>query len=357
MLDGENSTLIKVLGIGDGGSNAVNRMIEEGQQGVEFIAVNTNTLALTLSRASRRVWVGYKLTKGLGSGGDPNIGAKACEESSDDLHEVLSGSEMTFIIAAMGGGTGTGGAPVIARIARETGTLTIGVVTRPFTFEGSRRRHVACEGIERLKEHVDTLIVITNDRLLEFVDERASIVQAFWVTDDVIRRGIQGITELVTLPGPIRLEFEDVQVIMADGGVGTIAFGQAAGMKKAVEATQQAITSPLLEVSLDAARGILLNVTGGSDLSLYEVQEAAEIIRKAAHPEAGIIFGAVTDETMEDRARITVIATRLGPRTAQRPPWRKGRPQDGSPSPSLSPWSPPSPNLTHAHASRKLEES
>ncbi len=315
----ENFARIKVMGIGGGGSNAVNRMIEEGLQGVEFIAVNTDAQALMLSNAPNRVRVGDKLTKGLGSGGDPDIGEKAAEESSDDLYEVINGADMVFITAGMGGGTGTGGAPVVARIARETGALTIGVVTKPFTFEGSRRRQVAEEGIERLKEHVDTLIAIPNDRLLEIVDKRASIQEAFRVADDVLRQGIQGISELITVPGLINLDFADVRTIMAEGGAALMAIGHGEGENRAVEAAEQAIASSLLDVTIDGARGILFNVTGGPDMTLFDVNEAAEIIRKTAHPEANIIFGAVIDEAMSDQIRITVIATGFDTTAQQRP--------------------------------------
>ena len=305
----ENFARIKVLGVGGGGGNAVNRMIEEGLQGVEFISVNTDAQALMLSKASNRVRIGDKLTKGLGSGGDATIGGKAADESSDDLYEVIDGSDMVFITAGMGGGTGTGGAPVIARIARETGALTIGVVTKPFTFEGTRRRQTAEEGIESLKEHVDTLIVIPNDRLLEIVDKRASIQQAFRMADDVLRQGIQGISELITVPGLINLDFADVRSIMSEGGAALMAVGRGSGETRAADAAHQAISSQLLDVTIDGARGILFNVTGGSDLSLFEVNEAAEIIRETAHPEANIIFGAVIDETLTDEVRITVVAT------------------------------------------------
>ncbi len=305
----ENFARIKVLGVGGGGSNAVNRMIEEGLRGVEFIAVNTDAQALMLSDAPNRIRIGEKLTKGLGSGGDPSIGGKAAEESSDDLYEVISGADMVFITAGMGGGTGTGAAPIIARVARETGALTIGVVTKPFTFEGTRRREVSADGIERLKEHVDTLIAIPNDRLLEIVDRRASMQQAFRVADDVLRQGIQGISELITVPGLINLDFADVRSIMAEGGAALMAIGHGEGDNKAVDAAEQAIASALLDVTIDGARGILFNVSGGTDLSLHDVHEAAEIIRKTAHPEANIIFGAVIDESMKDKIRITVIAT------------------------------------------------
>jgi cell division protein FtsZ len=313
----ENFARIKVLGVGGGGSNAVNRMIEEGLQGVEFIAVNTDAQALMLSKASNRVRIGDKLTKGLGSGGDPTIGNKAAEESSDDLYEVINGADMVFITAGMGGGTGTGGAPIIARIARETGALTIGVVTKPFTFEGTRRRSVADEGIEQLKDHVDTLIAIPNDRLLEIVDKRASIQEAFRVADDVLRQGIQGISELITVPGLINLDFADVRSIMSEGGAALMAIGRAEGENKASEAAEKAIASSLLDVTIDGAHGILFNVTGGPDLTLHDVNEAAEIIRQTADPEANIIFGAVIDESMTDQLNITVIATGFDATTRQ----------------------------------------
>ncbi len=319
MPDVENFARIKVLGVGGGGSNAVNRMLGEGVRGVEFIAVNTDAQALMLSNAPTRVRIGDKLTKGLGSGGDATVGAKAAEESSDDLYEVINGADMVFITAGMGGGTGTGGAPVIARIAKETGALTIGVVTKPFSFEGFRRKQVAEEGIERLKDHVDTLIVIPNDRLLQIVDKRASIQQAFRMADDVLRQGIQGISELITVPGLINLDFADVRAIMAEGGAALMAIGHGEGDTKATDAAEKAIASALLDVTIDGARGILFNVTGGPDLTLFDVTEAAEIIRKTTHPEANIIFGAVIDETMKDKIRITVIATGFDAASQQRP--------------------------------------
>ena len=305
----ENFARIKVLGMGGAGSNAVNRMIAEGIQGVEFVAVNTDSQALMLSQAPSRIRVGEKLTKGLGSGGDSDTGRKAAEESSDELYEVLRGADMVFLTAGMGGGTGTGATPVAAAIAREVGALTIGVVTRPFTFEGSRRQQVAQEGIERLKEEVDTLIVIPNDRLLQIVDKRASLQEAFRVADDVLRQGIQGISELITVPGLINLDFADVRSIMSEGGAALMAVGHGTGENRAVDAAQEAISSQLLDVTIDGARGILFNVTGGPDLSLFEVNEAAEIIRQTAHPEVNIIFGAVINEDMGDEVRITVVAT------------------------------------------------
>jgi cell division protein FtsZ len=305
----ENFARIKVLGLGGGGSNAVNRMIEEGIQGVEFVAINTDSQALMLSSSPTRIRIGEKLTKGLGSGGNPDVGRKAAEESGEELYEVLRGADMVFLTAGMGGGTGTGAMPIAAAIARESGALTIGVVTKPFSFEGSRRRLVAEEGIERLKEQVDTLIVIPNDRLLQIVEKRASLQDAFRMADDVLRQGIQGISELITVPGLINLDFADVRTIMSEGGAALMAVGRGSGETRAADAARAAISSQLLDVTIDGARGILFNVTGGPDLSLFEVNEAAEIIRETAHPDANIIFGAVIDETMEDDVRITVVAT------------------------------------------------
>ena len=305
----ENFAQIRVVGVGGGGSNAVNRMIEEGLQGVEFIAVNTDAQALMLSNAPRRIRIGEKLTKGLGSGGDPETGFKAAQESSDELYAALKGSDMVFLTAGIGGGTGTGASPLIGQIAKEAGALTIGVVTRPFTFEGRRRQQAAEEGIEKLKEKVDTLIVIPNDRLLEIVDKKASVQQAFGVADDVLRQGIQGISELITVPGLINLDFADVRSIMAEGGAALMAVGRASGDNRAVEAAQAAISSSLLDITIDGARGILFNVTGGLDLSLFEVNQAAEIIRETAHPDVNIIFGAVINPEKEDDIQITVIAT------------------------------------------------
>ncbi len=305
----ENLAQIKVIGVGGGGGNAVNRMIQEGIQGVEFITVNTDAQALMLSEAPIRVRIGDKLTKGLGSGGDPKIGEQAAEESAEELKEVMKGADMIFITAGLGGGTGTGAAPVLARIARETGALTIGVVTKPFSFEGSRRRQIAEEGHEQLKQHVDTLIVIPNDRLLQIVDKRASVQEAFATADDVLRQGIQGISELITIPGLINLDFADVRSIMSEGGAALMAIGIGRGENRAQQAAEEAIHSKLLDISIDGARGILFNVTGSEDMSLFEVNEAAEIIRRTAHPEANIIFGAVIDPSLNDTFRITVIAT------------------------------------------------
>jgi cell division protein FtsZ len=304
-----NFATIKVVGVGGGGSNAVNRMIEEGLGGVEFITVNTDNQALQLSKARTRVRIGDKLTRGLGAGGNPEIGKKAAEESADELYEVLRGADMVFITAGMGGGTGTGAAPIIAQIARELGALTIGVVTRPFTFEGTRRIRGAMEGIEDLKSKVDTLIVIPNDRLIQLADKRISLNDAFRMADDVLRQGIQGISEVITVPGLINLDFADVRTIMSEGGAALMAVGTASGDDRARKAAEMAISSNLLDVTIDGARGILFNVTGGPDMSLFEVNEAAAIIKETAHQDVQLIFGAVIDDNMRDQIRITVIAT------------------------------------------------
>ncbi len=305
----ENFARIRVVGVGGGGSNAVDRMIMEGVTGVDFIAINTDTQALLRSQAAIRVNIGEKLTRGLGSGGNPETGEKAASESEQDLHEVLKGSDMVFITAGMGGGTGTGAAPIVARVAKELGALTIGVVTRPFLFEGTPRDQAAMTGIDNLKQHVDTLIVIPNDRLLELTDKRMSLQDSFKLADDILRQGIQGISELITIPGLINLDFADVKTIMSEGGAALMAIGHGEGEDRAREAAEQAVSSRLLDVTIDGARGILFNVTGGPDMSLYEVNLAASIIRETAHPEANLIFGAVIDETMGDSLRLTVIAT------------------------------------------------
>ncbi len=306
----ENFAQIRVVGVGGGGSNAVNRMIEEGLQGVEFIAVNTDAQALMLSQAPKCLRVGDSVTRGLGAGGNPEEGRKAAEESQDEIREVLQGSDMVFITAGMGGGTGTGAAPVIGRIAKEeVKALTIGVVTRPFTFEGAKRLRAASEGIEALKQVVDTLIVIPNDRLLEITEKRVSLTNAFRVADDVLRQGIQGITEVITVPGLINLDFADVKSIMLEGGAALMAVGKASGEKRAIEAVQQAVSSRLLDITIDGARGILFNITGGDSMTLFEVNEAASIIRETAHQDVNLIFGAVIDDAMNEEVRITVIAT------------------------------------------------
>lgn len=306
---GESFAQIKVIGVGGGGNNAVNRMVNEGLGGVDFIAVNTDHQALMLSKAKTRVQIGDKLTRGLGAGGNPEIGRKAAEESSEDLYEVLRGADMVFIACGMGGGTGTGAAPVVAQIAKELGALTIGVVTRPFTFEGSRRAQYASAGIENLKTQVDTLIVIPNDRLLQMADKRATLQQAFSLADDVLRQGIQGISELITVPALINLDFADVRTIMSEGGAALMAVGRSTGDERARKAAEQAINSHLLDVTIDGARGILFNITGGPDMTLFEINEAAAIIKESAHPDVNLIFGAQIDEGMGDEIRITVIAT------------------------------------------------
>ena len=305
----ESFARIKVVGVGGGGSNAVNRMIDQGMSGVEFITINTDAQALLLANAPRRVRIGDKLTRGLGAGGNPEVGQKAAEESAEELYDVLRGSDMVFIAAGLGGGTGTGAAPIVAQIAKEGGALTIGVVTKPFTFEGSRRLQSADGGINKLKEQVDTLIVIPNDRLLQIVDKRASLQESFRLADDVLRQGIQGISELITVPGLINLDFADVRTIMAEGGAALMAIGRASGEDRARMAAEAAISSSLLDITIDGARGILFNVTGGPNMTLFEVNQAAAIIKETAHPEVNLIFGAVIDPNLTEEIRVTVIAT------------------------------------------------
>ena len=300
---------IKVVGVGGGGCNAVNRMITEGIQGVEFVAINTDAQALLLAKASTKVHIGEKLTRGLGAGGNPEVGRKSAEETAEELYTVLKGADMVFVTAGLGGGTGTGAAPIVAQIAKECGALTIGVVTRPFTFEGARRMQSAEAGMDMLKEHADTLIVIPNDRLLQIVDKKASLSDAFRMADDVLRQGIQGISELITVPGLINLDFADVKAIMSEGGAALMAVGRAEGDDRARLAAEQAISSQLLDITIDGARGVLFNVTGGPNMTLFEVNQAAAIIRETAHPDVNMIFGAVIDPNMGDEIRITVIAT------------------------------------------------
>jgi len=305
----EQYASIKVVGIGGGGSNAVNRMIAAGLRGVDFIAVNTDAQALYLSNAGTKLQIGEKLTKGLGAGANPEIGRQAAEESREDIANALKGADMIFLTAGMGGGTGTGAAPVIAEIARELGALTVGVVTRPFSFEGRTRQRQAAEGITCLKEKVDTLIVIPNDRLLQVVEKRTPILEAFRIADDVLRQGVQGISDLIAVPGLINLDFADVRTIMSATGPALMGVGQAGGENRTVDAARAATSSPLLETSIEGARGVLINVTGGTDLGLFEVHEAAEIVAGYADPDANIIFGAVIDESFTDQVRVTVIAT------------------------------------------------
>jgi cell division protein FtsZ len=301
--------VIKVLGIGGGGSNAVTRMVDAGLKGVEFLAVNTDAQALLMCDADVKLHVGAKVTKGLGAGADPEIGYQAAIESRDEMKEALKGADMVFITAGEGGGTGTGGAPVLAELARELEALTVGVVTRPFTFEGQKRADQAESGIRSLREKVDTLIVIPNDRLLSVVERQTSIVEAFRMADDILRQGVQGITDLITIPGLVNLDFADVRTIMSDAGSALMGIGEAAGENRAAEAARTAISSPLLESSVEGATGILLNITGGPNLGLFEVNEAAEVVTSAADRNANVIFGAVIDEALGDDVRVTVIAT------------------------------------------------
>lgn len=308
-MDMEQLAQIKVIGVGGGGSNAVNRMIENGLQGVEFIAVNTDAQALHLSKAEKKLQLGGKLTRGLGAGANPDIGKKAAEESREQLEEVLSGSDMVFITAGMGGGTGTGAAPVIAEVAKELGALTVGVVTRPFSFEGRKRQNQAISGIGALKEKVDTLIVIPNDRLLEIVDKNTPMLEAFREADNVLRQGVQGISDLIATPGLINLDFADVKTVMSEKGSALMGIGIATGENRAAEAAKKAISSPLLETSVDGAQGVLMNITGGANLSLYEVHEAAEIVSEACDEEVNMIFGSVINENLKDEIIVTVIAT------------------------------------------------
>ena len=305
----ESFAHIKVVGVGGGGCNAVERMIKEGLTGVEFIAINTDAQALMLSSAQTRVRIGEKLTRGLGSGGNPEQGRKAAEESQEALYNVLRGADMVFVTAGMGGGTGTGAASIVAQIGRELGSLTIGVVTRPFAFEGQRRIQVAEAGIDKLKEQADTLIVIPNDRLLQIVDKHVNLQDSFKIADDVLRQGVQGISELITVPGLINLDFADVRTIMSEGGAALMAVGLGHGDDRALMAAEQAISSQLLDITIDGARGILFNVTGGPDLTLFEVNQAAAVIKETAHPDVNLIFGAVIDQNMGDEVRVTVIAT------------------------------------------------
>jgi len=305
----EQFASIKVVGIGGGGSNAVNRMITAGLKGVDFIAVNTDAQALYLANANTKIQIGEKLTKGLGAGANPEIGRQAAEESADYIREVLKGADMIFITAGMGGGTGTGAAPSIAEIAREEGALTVGVVTKPFSFEGRKRETHAEEGIKKLKDKLDTLIVIPNDRLLQVVEKRTPIIEAFRIADDILRQGVQGISDLIAIPGLINLDFADVKTIMSETGSALMGVGVGSGDNRTVESAREATTSPLLETSIEGARGILINITGDTSLGLYEINEAADVIKETAHADANIIFGAVIDENLEDEVRVTVIAT------------------------------------------------
>ncbi|NWL86803.1 MULTISPECIES: cell division protein FtsZ [unclassified Paenibacillus] len=315
----ESLAQIKVIGVGGGGSNAVNRMIENGVQGVEFITVNTDAQALHLAKSEHKLQIGDKLTRGLGAGANPEVGKKAAEESRDLIANTLKGADMVFVTAGMGGGTGTGAAPVIAEIAKECGALTVGVVTRPFTFEGRKRSSHAETGIEALKEKVDTLIVIPNDRLLEIVDKKTPMLEAFREADNVLRQAVQGISDLIAVPGLINLDFADVKTIMTERGSALMGIGLATGENRAAEAARKAIMSPLLETSIEGARGVIMNITGGSNLSLYEVNEAAEIVISASDPEVNMIFGAIIDESLKEEIKVTVIATGFESKPAANP--------------------------------------
>ncbi|TCJ17296.1 cell division protein FtsZ [Rubrobacter taiwanensis] len=319
--------VIKVVGIGGGGTNAVNRMINSGLQGVEFIAINTDAQALQTCDADLKIAIGEKITRGLGAGADPKIGTEAAEESKGEIEEALRGADMVFVTAGKGGGTGTGAAPVVAKIARELGALTVGVVTRPFSFEGRRRATYAEEGIKRLKENVDALIVIPNDRLLQVAEKRTSLSDAFGMADDVLRKGVQGITDLITEPGLINLDFADIRTIMQNSGSALMGIGESSSENRAEEAARQAISSPLLEASIEGATGIILNITGGTDLGLFEASEAADIVQQAAHQDANIIFGAVIDESHGDKVSVTVIATGFDQRIATQQRVQRPMPQ------------------------------
>jgi cell division protein FtsZ len=309
---GNYLAVLKVVGVGGGGSNAVNRMVDAGLSGVEFVAANTDAQALLVVDADVKVQIGSESTRGLGAGADPEVGKAAAHESRDELKEVVKGADMVFVTAGEGGGTGTGGAPIVAEIARELGALTVGVVTRPFGFEGRRRAEQAHRGIEELRDRVDTLIVIENDRLLQVVEKRTSIIEAFRMADDILRQGVQGITDLITVPGIVNLDFADVRAIMTEAGSALMGIGTASGENRAAEAAHTAVSSPLLESSIEGATGILLNVTGPADMGLFEVNEAAEVVTSAADQNANVIFGAVIDESLEDEVRVTVIATGFG---------------------------------------------
>jgi cell division protein FtsZ len=333
---GNYLALIKVVGVGGGGTNAVNRMVDAGLAGCEFIAVNTDAQALLMTEADVKIQIGATKTRGLGAGADPEIGLAAAQESRDELKEALKGADMVFITAGEGGGTGTGGAPIVAELGQELGALTVGVVTRPFGFEGRKRAEQAERGIDQLRDRVDTLIVIENDRLLQVVERQTSVVEAFRMADDILRQGVQGITDLITEPGLVNLDFADVRTIMRDAGSALMGIGSASGENRAAEAARTAVSSPLLEASIEGATGILLNITGGSDIGLFEVNEAAEVVTGAADQNANVIFGAVIDDSLGDEVQVTVIATGFGGqgrrrrrREPEEAPLPAGRPAEG----------------------------
>ena len=311
--------VIKVVGVGGGGVNAVNRMIERGLKGVEFIAVNTDAQALLMSDADVKLDVGRELTRGLGAGADPEIGRRAAEDHAEEIEQALSGADMVFVTAGEGGGTGTGGAPVVARIAKSVGALTVGIVTKPFGFEGKRRQAQAEEGVAALREEVDTLIVVPNDRLLEIGDRTISMIQAFETADHILLAGVQGITDLITTPGLINLDFADVKSVMQDAGSALMGIGSSRGADRAIKAAELAIASPLLETSIEGAQGVLMSIQGGSNLGLYEINDAAKLVEEAVHPDANIIFGAVIDDSLGDEVRVTVIAAGFDPATQSKP--------------------------------------
>lgn len=362
MLDFDTSmdslATIKVIGVGGGGSNAVNRMIEHGVQGVEFIAVNTDAQALNLSKAEVKMQIGGKLTRGLGAGANPEVGRKAAEESKEQIEEALQGADMVFVTAGMGGGTGTGAAPVIAQVAKELGALTVGVVTRPFTFEGRKRSTQASGGTESLKGAVDTLIVIPNDRLLEIVDKNTPMLEAFREADNVLRQGVQGISDLIAVPGLINVDFADVKTIMVDKGSALMGIGIATGESRAAEAAKKAISSPLLETSIDGAHGVLMNISGGANLSLYEVQEAADIVTSAADQEVNVIFGSVINENLKDEIVVTVIATGFDEAQLAQGQQKKRPATNPNPvnQPKPQPEQPPERNIREEHPRRQAPQ-
>ncbi|HEX6662472.1 MAG TPA: cell division protein FtsZ [Gaiellaceae bacterium] len=331
---GNYLAVIKVIGIGGGGTNAVNRMVDAGLSGVEFIAVNTDAQALLMTDADVKIQVGADSTRGLGAGADPAVGLTAAQESRDDLKDALKGADMIFITAGEGGGTGTGGAPIVAELGQELGALTVGVVTRPFAFEGRKRADQAEKGIDQLRDRVDTLIVIENDRLLQVVERQTSVVDAFRMADDILRQGVQGITDLITEPGLVNLDFADVRTIMRDAGSALMGIGSASGENRAAEAARTAVSSPLLEASIEGATGILLNVTGGSAIGLFEVNEAAEVVTGAADQNANVIFGAVIDDAMGEEVKVTVIATGFGGKAGRRR--RRDKTEHEAPLPALA---------------------
>ncbi len=337
-IDSDNFAVIKVVGVGGSGNSAINRMINSKLRSIEFVAVNTDAQALSHNDSSIKIQIGKENTRGLGSGADPEIGRRAIEENKEEVYEALKGADMVFVTYGAGGGTGTGAAPVVAGIARELGALTVGVVTKPFTFEGQRRRKIAESGIDELRGNVDTLITIPNDRLLQVIDKKTSLSDAFGIVDDVLRQGVQGISDLITLHGIINVDFADVRAIMSDAGSALMGIGRGSGDNRAVEAARGAIESPLLELSIDGAKGILFNITGGPDLGMYEIEEAAKTITEAADPDANIIFGATIDEAMSGEVKITVIATGFDEEAIQRAAIRK--PGLGTANPTAAPINP-----------------